>query len=289
MDGGGEPAKTLKGISSQTEIRPVQDKLDQAGKKGNEITIRTKVPAEGHTNPKNSKEKNLHTEHETTARTHMLYDQHAAPRTTKSKQWLLSRPDDIWVQRPRFSDTEILLIRKLPGGDGSAKQAMTFHATNDYGTLSVGNIRTSQPEEMLGAARAKQLAADPNSGLIVRGDRLYVEEMEAEQLYEMMGDHFEGVAKRTGEPIERIKGKFAFENEAEIAKALEDPALRPTLVIAEDQYGGLELTPEALKYSKSWKYWEKYVAKYGYTLEPGSRPIRYEKGVGISWEFELKK
>jgi hypothetical protein len=290
---------TWDDVTERTEIQPVQDKLDKVGKKDDEVTVRTVVPAEGHTNPKNSKEKNLHTEHETTVRTHMHYDQHAAPHQPGLKEKLLAKDSKIWCDppgRPVFSDDEILLMRKLPGRDGgdayNQMRDLIFSARNKRGVLHVDIVRTHQPENALGAAKAAQVAADPNSGLVVRQvegkNVLYSEELNAKDLYPMMFDHFEDVARRTGKPIKGIDGHFAHENLQEMTKALEDPAIRSQLVIEEFGNGSMELRPEALEYSKTWKFWKDYVAKYGYTLAP-TRSVTFVPEQGVFWSFDLKK
>jgi hypothetical protein len=189
----------------------------------------------------------------------------------------------------------------MPGRDGGRKyeqfRDLMFYASTRDGRIHVDLAMTQQPESVLGAARAKEIAADPNSGLIVKPDkqggesRLYTEELNAKELYPMMFDHFEEVAKRNNRPVKGIDGQFAFENAGEIMKALENPENRARYVVREFDDGSMELKPEVLKFSKTWKFWEAYIerkAAEGYRLKP-TKPVEFRPDEGFYWQFDFVK
>ena len=68
-----------------------------------------------------------------------------------------------------------------------------FFAVNDRGRLHVDYVRTATREA-------------------IDGVHFRAPELKADELYKIMFDHFEQVAKETGKPIKGFSGEFAFDN-----------------------------------------------------------------------------
>jgi hypothetical protein len=289
LKGDGQAAKTgaelsdrkLDDVSKTIEVRPVEEKLDKAGTKKQHIEIDSNVPAEGHTNPDKKDGHNLQTKHKTVAHTSMQHDQHVVGKKKRriSKEYFESRPPDIWRVPPKVGDYSITLIRKFPGYEGSMAHDVKFvaHFTGD--TIKVDIVETHR--SVGDAPDALSRKDDPKAGLIVKGDRLFVEEVNAAELYPFMFERFEKTAAQTGRQVEYIAGEFAYHNFREVEAALKKD---PSLFI--DKTNG-HIHPDALKASKTWHYWEEYAHKHGYELVPDGLIEFSPFDQMIKWRFRI--
>jgi hypothetical protein len=273
--------RKLDDVNRTIEVRPVEEKLDRAGTKKEPIEIDANVPAEGHTNPDKKDGPNLQTKHKTVAHTSMQHDQHVSGKKKRriSKEYFTSLPPDIWRVPPKVGDYSITLIRKFPGYEGSMAHDVKFvaHFTGD--TIKVDIVETQR--SVREAPDAVSLKDDPKSGLIVKGDRMFVEELNAAELYPFMFERFEKTAAQTGRQVDYIAGEFAYHNYREVEAALKND---PSLFI--DKANG-HIHPDALKASKTWHYWEEYAQKHGYELEPDG-PIEFSSlDQMIRWRFRI--
>jgi hypothetical protein len=105
-----------------------------------------------------------------------------------------------------------------------------------------------------------------------------VDELNAKKLYEFMFSEF-----GKSQPIAGIDGHFAWQNLAEMERVLKNPELNKGLILnGEVPY---QLHPDALQYSKTWKYWEANTS--GYTLV--KETLEWYPGIGVFWRFKLVK